>query len=104
MIKREKESVILMGTLNKTDLVAEIATTKGISKVKAREELEHVTDTISDVLVAHKNIKLAGFGKFTVDLKPEEQRKIGFTGEIKTIPEHYAVKVALSKSLKDKIK
>ena len=52
--------------MNKNDLVASVADDSGLSKVDAAKAVDSVFDTISKALSSGSDIRLVGFGTFSV--------------------------------------
>ena len=57
--------------MNKTDLVASIASKTGLTKKDSEKVIEAFIETVQESLVAGKKISLAGFGTFEVKQKGE---------------------------------
>ncbi len=90
--------------MTKNELVEKIAGGAGISKKEAEAALEAVTAGISGALASGDNVKLVGFGTFTVS---QRQARIGRnpkTGEAIDIPASKAVKFKAGKGLKDAVR
>ena len=52
--------------MNKTELIAKIAETAGLSKVDAKKALDAAVEAVKDALVAGDKVQLVGFGTFAV--------------------------------------
>lgn len=55
--------------MNKTDLIRAMAQKTGMTQKVMGEALEAALETITEVLVDGDEVKLAGFGKFTVSVR-----------------------------------
>ena len=56
--------------MNKTELVAKIAETAGLSKADAKKALDATVDVVKAALVAGEKVQLVGFGTFAVTERP----------------------------------
>lgn len=86
-------------TLNKQDLVNYIVEQKGGLKKDAFAAVEKVVGSIKELLTAHKNVHLAGFGNFDSIFKEEHEMINNFNGQKVKVPAHYVAKVKLSKTI-----
>ena len=59
--------------MNKTELIAKIAETAGLSKVDAKKALEAAVEAVKDALVAGDKVQLVGFGTFAVKEQPARE-------------------------------
>ena len=59
--------------MNKTELIAKIAETAGLSKVDAKKALDAAVEAVKDALVAGDKVQLVGFGTFAVKEQPARQ-------------------------------
>lgn len=89
--------------MNKTELLAEIASKAGLTKKDAESFLNAFTDTVSETLVKGDKIQLIGFGSFEVIDKAARTGKNPRTGEAITIPAAKAPKFKAGKALKDAV-
>jgi DNA-binding protein HU-beta len=59
--------------MNKTELIANIAETAGLSKVDAKKALDAAVEAVKDALVAGDKVQLVGFGTFAVKEQPARE-------------------------------
>ena len=83
--------------MNKTELVAAIASKTELSKKDAEKALKAFTDVIAEELKKGEKIQLVGFGTFEVS---ERAAREG-SGEVMNIPASKAPKFKAGKALKD---
>lgn len=94
-VKKAKE------TLNRRELVDNIALKTGLTKKAANDAVNAIIETMSEAFVEGKNVSFVGFGTFhTVD-KPE--RTANVLGKKTTIAAHTAVKFKAGSILKSKL-
>lgn len=55
--------------MNKTELIAKIAETAGLSKVDAKKALDAAVEAVKDALVAGDKVQLVGFGTFSTSVR-----------------------------------
>ena len=89
--------------MNKTELVASVATKTGLTKKDAKLALDAVLDTITEVLVKKEQISFVGFGTFTTTVKAARTCKVPGTTRTVDLPETVAVKFKVGKELKTKV-
>lgn len=97
---KEKEK----NKMNKTELARKIATEKEITIKAATEAIETVVNTIADTLVDGEEIKIAGFGTFSVVERAAREGRNPATGETIQIEASKSPKFKASKTLKDAVK
>lgn len=90
--------------MNKTELARKIATEKEITIKAATEAIETVVNTIADTLVDGEEIKIAGFGTFSVVERAAREGRNPATGETIQIEASKSPKFKASKTLKDAVK
>lgn len=81
--------------MNKADLVAKVAELSGLSKANANKASEAVFDAITAALKAGDDVRLIGFGSFSVSARPARQGKNPRTGEMIAIPASKAPKFSV---------
>ena len=59
--------------MNKTELIAKIAETAGLSKVDAKKALDAAVEAVKDALVAGDKVQLVGFGTLAVKEQPARE-------------------------------
>jgi len=89
--------------MNKTELIAKLAEVQGKTKKAAGEDLEALVSVITDALVAGKDVKITGFGTFTVAERAARQGVNPATSEKIMIPASKAPKFKAMKALKDAV-
>ena len=87
--------------MNKNELVAAVADKAGLSKADAGAAVEAVFDTISAELKSGGDVRLVGFGNFTVTHREARKGRNPLTGKEIDIPASKAPKFTAGKALKD---
>lgn len=90
--------------MTKNELVEKIAGSVGISKKEAEAAFEAMTSGISSALASGDNVKLVGFGTFTVSQRQARMGRNPKTGEAINIPASKAVRFKAGKGLKDAVR
>ena len=95
--------------MNKTEFIAKIAermTTEEtkMTKKAAGEYLDAVIETITEAMVAGEDVKIAGFGAFTVVERASREGRNPQTGEAMHIEASKAPKFKPSSTLKAAVK
>jgi len=67
--------------VNKNDLVAAVATAAGLSKVDAAAAVDGVFSSITDALASGGDVRLVGFGTFSVAQRAASEGRNPRTGE-----------------------
>ncbi len=89
--------------MNKNELIAEVANTAGMSKIDAGRALDGVIDSISASLTAGDEVRLVGFGTFSVANRRASQGRNPRTGEPITIKASIQPKFKAGKALKESV-
>lgn len=89
--------------MNKSELVAEVATKAEISKKDATAAVEAVLDAVTAALVNGDKVQLVGFGTFEVKDRAERQGLNPRTKEAITIPASKVPAFKAGKALKDAV-
>ena len=89
--------------MNKNDLIAKIAESTGLSKGDSTKAVEGVLDTITNSLKSGEEVRLVGFGTFTVANRAQSEGRNPRTGERITIPASRQPKFKAGKGLKDSV-
>jgi len=89
-----------MGNVQKKDLVKTIANRTGLQQVDAQIAIECFFKTVSDYLIAGRNIELRGFGRFKIKEKKARLGRNPWTGEKLIIPHHKKPILDYSKFIK----
>jgi len=89
--------------LNKNDLVAAVSTGTGLSKSDAASAVDSVFDTISGALKGGDEVRLVGFGTFSVSERAATTGRNPRTGETIQIAASKQPKFKAGKGLKDAV-
>ena len=89
--------------MNKNDLVATVASSTGLSKSDAAKAVEGVFDAISAALKKGEEVRLVGFGTFSVAKRAASTGRNPRTGESIKIPASKQPKFKAGKGLKDSV-
>jgi len=89
--------------MRKPELAAYVADQADISKDKAAEIINIITDQITEALRKEDTVSLVGFGSFVQKHRPERQGKNPQTGEPITIKASNSVCFKPGKALKDAV-
>ena len=89
--------------MNKNDLVAAVADTAGLSKADAVRAVEGLIDCITVSLKKGKDVRLVGFGTFTVSKRAASEGRNPRTGERIKIPASKRPKFSAGKALKEAV-
>ena len=87
--------------MNKQELIGSVADTAGLSRGDASKAVEAVFDTISSALKRGDEVRLVGFGTFTVTRRKASTGRNPRTKEPMSIPESAQPKFKAGKNLKD---
>jgi DNA-binding protein HU-beta len=87
--------------VNKNDLVATVADTSGLSRQDATKAVDAVFDAITQSLKSGTEVRLVGFGTFTVSKRAATTGRNPRTGEEIQIPASTQPKFKAGKGLKD---
>ena len=89
--------------MNKTELVAAVAEKAGLSKTDAASAVDAVFDTVQAELQKGGDIRLAGFGSFSVSHREACKGRNPSTGAEVDIPARNVPKFSAGKGLKDAV-
>lgn len=87
--------------MNKTDLVAKVAALSGLTKSDADKATDAVFAAITSVLKGGDDVRLIGFGSFSVSARAAREGRNPRTGDKFTIASRKAPKFSAGKALKD---
>lgn len=87
--------------MNKTELIAAVAETAGLSKKDAEAAVKAFTEVVSDELKKGGKIQLVGFGTFEVSERAAREGRNPRTGENMKIAASKTPKFKAGKALKD---
>ena len=90
-------------SMNKSDLVAKVAELSGLAKGDADKAVDAVLAAITGALKSGDDVRLVGFGNFSVSARPAREGKNPRTGEKLAIPASKAPKFSPGKGLKDAV-
>lgn len=89
--------------MNKNDLVANVADETQLSKADAAKAVDSVFDTITGALQGGDEVRLVGFGTFSVAQRRASEGRNPRTGEKIHIPASKQPKFKAGKGLKDAV-
>ena len=89
--------------MNKNDLVASVANDSGLSKADSAKAVDSVFDAISKALSGGSDVRLVGFGTFSVAQRRASEGRNPRTGEKIQIPASKQPKFKAGKALKDSV-
>lgn len=89
--------------MNKQELVDQVAETADLSKTKAQEVVEAIFDSIKTSLKKGDEVRLVGFGTFSVSDRAATTGRNPRTGESIAIPASKQPKFKPGKELKDAV-
>lgn len=89
--------------MNKTELVAAMASKADLSKKDAEAALKAFTDVVAEELKKDGKVQLVGFGTFEVSKRAAREGRNPQTGKTMSIPASKAPKFKAGKALKDSI-
>lgn len=89
--------------MNKNDLIGAVAESSGLSKSQAASAVESVFDSISSALKKGDEVRLVGFGTFSVAKRKASTGRNPRTGEPMAIKASKQPKFKAGKGLKDSV-
>ena len=89
--------------MNKNDLVAAVADASGLTKADAAKACDAVFDTITSSMKVGAEVRLVGFGTFSVVQRKATTGRNPRTGETIQIPASKQPKFKAGKGLKDAV-
>lgn len=89
--------------MNKNELVSAVAEKAGISKGDAQSAVDAVFAVITDELKAGRDVRLVGFGNFSVSRREASTGRNPQTGAEVQIPARNVPKFTAGKGLKDAV-
>ncbi len=89
--------------MNKHELVTAVAEHTGASKYDASTAIDAVFDAITAALKAGDDVRLVGFGSFSVSSRPAREGRNPRTGETLKIAASKQPKFTAGKGLKDAV-
>ena len=89
--------------MNKSDLVTAVATATGMTKSDADKATDAVFTAITVALKGGDDVRLVGFGTFSVTARPARDGRNPLTGKAIKLPACKAPKFSAGKGLKDAV-
>ena len=89
--------------MNKNDLVANVASNAGISKADSAKAVDAVFNSITSSLKGGEEVRLVGFGTFSVSKRAATTGRNPQTGAAIQIPASMQPKFKAGKGLKDAV-
>ncbi|MBB3980717.1 DNA-binding protein HU-beta [Sphingobium fontiphilum] len=89
--------------MNKSELISAVAESAGLSKADAAKAVEAVFDSITGALKKGDEVRLVGFGTFSVSKRQASMGRNPRTGETMTIKASSQPKFKAGKGLKDAV-
>lgn len=89
--------------MNKNELINHVATRTGLTKSQANEAVNSVIEGIEQSLKASKEVRLVGFGTFSVTERSATTGRNPRTGEVIQIPKTRIAKFKAGKALKEAV-
>lgn len=89
--------------MNKNDLVAAVASAAGLSKADSAKAVDAVFDSVAKALKGGDEVRLVGFGTFSVANRAASEGRNPRTGEKIKIPASKQPKFKAGKGLKDAV-
>ena len=89
--------------MNKNDLIAAVSDSTGLSKSDSANAVDCVLDTITNALKSGGEVRLVGFGTFSVAHRAASEGRNPRTGERIMIPASNQPKFKAGKALKDSL-
>lgn len=90
--------------MNKDALAREIKENTGLTLKDSKAAIDAVVEAIVSGLKKEGSVAISGFGSFELVDKAEAQKRNPATQELVTVPAHKALKVKMSKTLKDSLR
>jgi len=89
--------------VNKNDLIAAVADNSGLAKAEAAKSVDAVLDAVSSALAKGDDVRLVGFGTFSVAERKASEGRNPRTGETIQIAASKQPKFKAGKGLKDAV-
>ena len=91
-------------TVNKREIIQQVAEQTGITQTLAREIVQKVFDTIIESLSESGRLELRDFGVFEVQRRPARKARNPLTGEAVMVPEKNVVAFKPGKAMGDRVR
>ncbi len=89
--------------MNKQELIAQVAEKAGLTKAQAQAALEAAIETVIGAMKEGDEVRLIGFGTFSVTRRPARTVRIPGTKDTKELPPTNVPKFKAGKGLKDAV-
>ncbi|MFW2829325.1 HU family DNA-binding protein [Sphingomonas sp. ID0503] len=89
--------------MNKQDLIAKVASEVGVARSDAGRLIECALETISETLKSGEDVRLVGFGTFSVTRRKASTGRNPRTGQVMNIAESSLPKFRAGKALKETV-
>ena len=89
--------------MNKGILIEKVAQNMNGTKKKAEQAVNAIFDTLEESLSSGEEIRLVGFGSFSVTQRKSRTGRNPQTGELMTIPANKTIKFKPGKELSEKV-
>lgn len=89
--------------MNKNELVSAVAEKAGLTKADAASAVDAIFETVQSALKSGGDVRLAGFGSFTVSRREASKGRNPSTGAEVNIPARNVPKFSAGKGLKDAV-
>lgn len=89
--------------MNKSDLINEVSSNTGLTKTKAGEVIDCITESMKKALTNGEKVTLVGFGSFFSTLRKERKGRDPQKGTVISIPEKVVVKFKTGSHLSESI-
>lgn len=89
--------------MNKTDLINEVASKTGLSKVKSSEAVDAVINSIQTALADGSKVTLVGFGTWETSVREGRKCRNPKTGEEVTVPSKRVARFRVGSILAEKV-
>lgn len=89
--------------MNKNDLINSVVNITGLTKTDAATAIDGVFEAITNALRAEEEVRLVGFGTFSIAHRRATEGRNPRTGEKLFIPESRTPKFKAGKTLKDAV-
>ena len=86
--------------MNKEELVQAVSSITSMPKNASLEAVDAVFEAIEESLIAHEDVTIAGFGKFTAKYQKARTARNPVTGGTVDVPAKFSVKFSASSVLK----
>jgi DNA-binding protein HU-beta len=89
--------------MNKVELIAAVAERTDLTKAKAAEVVDAVLAAIEEALKKKEDVRLVGFGTFSLSTRKASEGHNPRTGEKMTLPASTSVRFKAGKGLRDAV-